>query len=368
MEIAGVFGSLKAYHFEARVSNGSCAFVEYVDHSVTIKACAGLNGMNLGGEVLTVVQAMPDASPVENDSKPPSYGIPEHAEPLLKEPTQVLEIKNVFTVESLSSLSDTVIEEILEDVRLECARFGTVKSIHVARHCKDNNLATKSEEVKKKVGSEEPTPDAHTVTNDAESSFSEEATYSNSKGTGGMEFHGDKKLEEKDNDGTSVNVDKNAEVFDNTTCHEHLVSDSTVIDAGNEGLPSSTIQGCPDQGNTPHDDPELHDSMVANDIDVEKTVGGNTDSENTVCPFQEGFAECDASLELVGPSKDIKEEDDEEDDTYNHVFEEGAVLVEYARSEACRSAAHCLHRRLFDGRMVTVQYVAPSLYRARFTK
>jgi len=35
-----------------------------VDHSVTIKACAGLNGMNLGGEVLTVVQAMPDASPV----------------------------------------------------------------------------------------------------------------------------------------------------------------------------------------------------------------------------------------------------------------------------------------------------------------
>lgn len=236
----------------------------------------------------------------------------------------------------------------------------------MARHCKDNN--TKSDEVKKKVGSEEPTPDTHTVTNDAESSFSEEATY-NSKGTGGMEFHGDKVLEEdKDNDGTSVNVDKNAEVFDNATCQEHLVSDSTLIDAGNEGLPSSTIQRCPDQENTPNDDPELHDSMVANDIDVEKTVGGNTDSENTVCPFQEGFSGCDASLELVGNRKDIKEEDEEEDDTYNHVFEEGSVLVEYARSEACRSAAHCLHRRLFDGRMVTVQYVALSLYRARFTK
>lgn len=35
-----------------------------MDHSVTIKACAGLNGMKLGGEVLTVVQAMPDASPL----------------------------------------------------------------------------------------------------------------------------------------------------------------------------------------------------------------------------------------------------------------------------------------------------------------
>jgi len=235
----------------------------------------------------------------------------------------------------------------------------------VARHCKDDNLATKSE-VKK--NSKEPTPDTHTVTNDAESSFSEEATYSNSKGTGGMEFHGDKVVEEdKDNDGTSVNVDKNAEVFDNTTCQEHLVSDSTVIDAGNEDLPSSTIQGCPDQGNTPNDDPELHDIMFANNIDVEKTVVGNTDSENMVCPLQEGFSECDASLE-VGPSKDIKEEDEEEDDTYNHVFEEGSVLVEYARSEACQSAAHCLHRRFFDGRMVTVRYVAPSLYRARFTK
>ncbi|XP_028191995.1 splicing factor U2AF 50 kDa subunit-like isoform X3 [Glycine soja] len=96
MEIAGSFGSLKAYHFETKVSNGSCAFLEYVDHSVTIKACAGLNGMKLGGEVLTVLQAMPDASPSENAGEPPSYGIPEHAEPLLRKPTQVLEINNVI--------------------------------------------------------------------------------------------------------------------------------------------------------------------------------------------------------------------------------------------------------------------------------
>lgn len=36
---------------------------QYVDHNVTINACAGLNGMKLGGELLTVVQAMPDALP-----------------------------------------------------------------------------------------------------------------------------------------------------------------------------------------------------------------------------------------------------------------------------------------------------------------
>lgn len=31
----------------------------------------------------------------ENDCKPPSYSIPEHAKPLLSKPTEVLEIKNV---------------------------------------------------------------------------------------------------------------------------------------------------------------------------------------------------------------------------------------------------------------------------------
>ncbi|KAK2453895.1 splicing factor U2af large subunit B [Trifolium repens] len=371
LEIVGVFGSLKAYHFEAKVSNGSCAFVEYVDHSVTIKACAGLNGMKLGGEVLTVVLAMPDAPPpMENDGKPPSYDIPEHAKSLLSEPTEVLEIKNVFTVESISSLSDMGIEDILEDVRLECARFGTVKSIQLARHSEDKIVITKSKEVEKKVGSEEASLDTHTVTNNnAEYSSSEEATCSNSMGTSGMELHCDKDLEEdKDNNGTSVNVDKNAEIFYNTACQEqeHLVTDASVKDAGNEGMPSSTIQQSPDHQDTSNDAPELHDNIVDNDID--KRLGDNMDSKNTVCPFRESFYGCDRSSELVGPRKGIEDDDQDEDHTYNHVFEPGSVLVEYARTEACRSAAHCLHRRFFDGRMVTVQYIPLNLYRARFTK
>lgn len=36
--------------------------LQYIDHLITPKACAGLNGMKLGGQVLTVVQALPDAS------------------------------------------------------------------------------------------------------------------------------------------------------------------------------------------------------------------------------------------------------------------------------------------------------------------
>ena len=38
--------------------------MQYADQAVTVKACAGLNGMKLGGQLLTVTQATPDASSV----------------------------------------------------------------------------------------------------------------------------------------------------------------------------------------------------------------------------------------------------------------------------------------------------------------
>lgn len=43
------------------MSSNFCIPYQYVDESVTPKACAGLNGMKLGGRVLTVVQAISDA-------------------------------------------------------------------------------------------------------------------------------------------------------------------------------------------------------------------------------------------------------------------------------------------------------------------
>lgn len=40
-----------------------------------------------------------------------------------------------------------------------------------------------------------------------------------------------------------------------------------------------------------------------------------------------------------------------------HIVEPGSVIVEYRRLEAACIAAHCLHGRTFDGRVVTVEYV-----------
>ncbi|KAK4341666.1 hypothetical protein RND71_040167 [Anisodus tanguticus] len=134
LEIAKAFGPLKAYHFRKNSDlNEPCAFLEYVDHSVTLKACAGLNGMKLGGEVLTVVQAVPDTTLLDKDENTPLYQIPEHAKPLLEKHTEVLKLKNVVDANVLNILSEAELEELLEDVRLECARFGSVKSINVVK-------------------------------------------------------------------------------------------------------------------------------------------------------------------------------------------------------------------------------------------
>ncbi|KAH7404548.1 hypothetical protein KP509_15G031000 [Ceratopteris richardii] len=135
-EIVTAFGQLKAYHWQIAV-NGSrieaYAFLEYLDPSVTLKACAGLNGLRLGSSVITVVQATPNAC-IESDGKqPPFYGVPEHAKTLLQAPTCILELQNVVTKEEALSMSEADFIEIEEDVRIECGRFGTVKSTHIVK-------------------------------------------------------------------------------------------------------------------------------------------------------------------------------------------------------------------------------------------
>ncbi|KAL1367986.1 hypothetical protein AAHE18_02G088200 [Arachis hypogaea] len=353
MEIAGAFGSLKAYHFETGDNIGSHAFLEYVDHSVTIKACAGLNGMKLGGEVLTVVQAMPDALAMENGGKLPSYIIPEHAKPLLRKPTQVLKIKNVFAMESISSLPGMAVEEILEDVRLECARFGTIKSLNVVKHTGEMNSEPKSEsEVKNKVDFEEALEDRMCNTNDEEPSFSERATLLESKESSGMDSYYEKELEDKVDDNRNVGL--NDDAFDYKSCLEQCESDVTTKDTGKKSIPSSNTQECAGYLDTLEDGPKSLDNMVANNTGSEaetKTVASIVDPNNSVCVVQES-----------SPKRD------EEDDIHDSVFEQGSVLVEFGRTEACCSVAHCLHGRLFDGRTVTVEYVSLNQYRARFNK
>ncbi|KAJ7547317.1 hypothetical protein O6H91_08G079900 [Diphasiastrum complanatum] len=144
-EIVTAFGQLKAYHWEfdrSRHPPAAFAFLEYLDPSVTLKACAGLNGMRLGNDILTAVQATPNALSEEATAEAPFYGVPEHAKSLLEAPTCILEIENVVTEEELSTLRQEDVNEIMEDVRVECSRFGNVKSLYLLKSATEENLVT----------------------------------------------------------------------------------------------------------------------------------------------------------------------------------------------------------------------------------
>lgn len=45
-----------------------CWECQYVDQSVSLKACSSLNGMKFGGQVITAVQAVPNASSLVHNS------------------------------------------------------------------------------------------------------------------------------------------------------------------------------------------------------------------------------------------------------------------------------------------------------------
>ncbi|XP_028759502.1 uncharacterized protein LOC114718368 [Neltuma alba] len=408
MEIAGAFGSLKAYRFGAEDTDEHCAFLEYVDHSVTLKACAGLNGLKLAGKVLTVVQAMPNASPLENDGQPQSYRIPNHAKPLLCKPSEVLKIKDVFATEALSSMSSVEIEEILEDVRLECARFGTVRSIDVVKHSSDQNQAAESEK-REAINDMRSNGASQDCECDNKNHGSEMAAYLGADSTtNGVECdHGNKEIRE-DNSGGGADVDELTDQFsESKSCQvENFGSDASVEGVENKSIPNVMSQECYDHHNIYKGESELLDNMAADDISINvenKSVANSTivdlsDPNASLGPELDGAKEVRSNEDLSDPNASLGPELDgakevrsnenisdpnaclgtdlgvadevknNKDEVADHIFEPGCVFVEFRRTEACCKAAYCLHGRFFDGRMVTVEYVALSLYKARFTK
>lgn len=332
MEIASAFGPLKAYHFEANADlDNPYAFVEYADQSVTVKACVGLNGMKLGGQVLTVTQATPDASSMENHGDRPFYGTPEHARPLLEKPTQVLKLSNVLNPHSLSSLSEPELEEILEDVRLECSRFGMVKSVNIIKQT-DNPTSSDTVKVAKEVGSM-----ADIVTDDQ----------SRERGSEPSGSEKDQEIKEF-TDGNKCNEDKPEEVNGiNGDNHENKIvkdetSDTTMVDSV---LENQDLEENSNQISSAIDQMELNERKSRDDFGTESK------------PLK---------LEMVSPESGNTTRDEAVD--LNDAFETDCVLVEYKRTEASSMAAHCLHGRIFDGRTVSVGFVAHDVYCARFRK
>lgn len=123
------------------------AFCEYVDPNVTDIACAGLNGMPLGDRKLTVQRASVGSkmgTMTEAGAMPPQMGKAFGPSVQLQVPgvsnvmevsagaaTNVLCLMNMVVEEELRDADEY--DDLLDDIRRECAKYGDLRSIEIPR-------------------------------------------------------------------------------------------------------------------------------------------------------------------------------------------------------------------------------------------
>jgi len=135
-ELLTSFGQLKAFNLVKDMTSGlskGYAFAEYLDGTITDQAIAGLNGMQLGDKKLIVQRASVGAKNVAGMNMVPANiqipGLSGMSGPGL--PTEVLCLLNMVMPEELTDEEEY--EDILEDIREECAKYGEVRSIEIPR-------------------------------------------------------------------------------------------------------------------------------------------------------------------------------------------------------------------------------------------
>jgi splicing factor U2AF subunit len=138
IELLKAFGELRAFNLVRENGNGASkgyAFCEYVDAALTEVACAGLNDMELGDRRLVVQRASMslDRRPMPTTvggGQPLGLALPVAAAGPA-EPTRAMMMLNMVTPDEL--LDDVEYGEILEDIRDELAKFGTLLDVRIPR-------------------------------------------------------------------------------------------------------------------------------------------------------------------------------------------------------------------------------------------
>ncbi|XP_075158398.1 splicing factor U2AF 50 kDa subunit-like [Haematobia irritans] len=132
------FGQLRAFNLVKDTGTGlskGYAFTEYVDHTITDQAIAGLNGMQLGDKKLIVQRASVGAKNAQNNSAtaaPVTIQVPGLAMlGISGPPTEVLCLLNMVTPDELRDEDEY--EDILEDIKEECNKYGVVRSVEIPR-------------------------------------------------------------------------------------------------------------------------------------------------------------------------------------------------------------------------------------------
>lgn len=133
-ELLTSFGSLRAFNLVKDSATGlskGYAFCEYLDQNKTDAACHGLNGMELGDKKLIVQRASVGSKAGVAGQPPVQLQVPGLNLNQQQQATEVLCLMNIITPEELEDEEEY--EDILEDVREECTKYGGVKSMEIPR-------------------------------------------------------------------------------------------------------------------------------------------------------------------------------------------------------------------------------------------
>ncbi|KAL4452388.1 hypothetical protein ABPG75_008050 [Micractinium tetrahymenae] len=138
-ELLGSFGAIKSFDLikdrETQQSKGY-GFVVYEDPRVTDVACAGLNGMPMGDRTLTVRRAQ-EGQRMKEEEKRQQLAAAMAATNAPAAPVyagtaaRVVKLSHAVTMEELQD--DQEHADILEDMKEECAKYGTVVQVNIPR-------------------------------------------------------------------------------------------------------------------------------------------------------------------------------------------------------------------------------------------
>jgi len=131
-ELLSSFGQLKAFNLVVDQQTGMSkgyAFCEYLDTGLTDQAIAGLNGMQLGDNKLLVQLSCANSRTTTNNFNQNQSGI--DLSRGTGPATEVLCLLNMITEEDL--VNEEEYEDILDDIKTECTKYGTVNSLEVPR-------------------------------------------------------------------------------------------------------------------------------------------------------------------------------------------------------------------------------------------
>ncbi|GAB4814250.1 hypothetical protein N2152v2_001296 [Parachlorella kessleri] len=127
-ELLGAFGAIKSFDLVKDRETGHSkgyGFCVYEDPRVTDIACQGLNGMRMGDRTLTVRRA------TEGQKQQAENALAQQQAMYQAAAARVVKLAEAVTLEELQNDDDY--NDIMEDMREECSKYGTVNQVHIPR-------------------------------------------------------------------------------------------------------------------------------------------------------------------------------------------------------------------------------------------